>query len=173
MVEFLFYMFALTTLLGAGSVVLSRNPVNAAMLLIVSFVGTASLFIMLGAYFLAAVQLAVYAGAVIVLFLFIIMLLNVDASRKWKPSYFTMAAGFIAGLLMVLAILRLFKRGENFTTDTLSEAAPIGTTTQSFGVELFTTYMLPFQLAGVLLLIAMLGVIFISKRTKDEGKEGA
>ena len=173
MVEFLFYMFALTTLLGAGSVVLSRNPVNAAMLLIVSFVGTASLFIMLGAYFLAAVQLAVYAGAVIVLFLFIIMLLNVDASRKWKPSYFTMAGGFIAGLLMVLAVLRLFKRGENFTTDTLIEAAPIGTTTESFGVELFTTYMLPFQLAGVLLLLAMLGVIFISKRTASKGKETA
>ncbi|MCZ6672213.1 MAG: NADH-quinone oxidoreductase subunit J, partial [Verrucomicrobia bacterium] len=80
MVEFLFYLFALITVLGAGSVVLSQNPVNAAMLLIVSFVGTASLFVMLGAYFLAAVQLLVYAGAVIVLFLFIIMLLNVDAA---------------------------------------------------------------------------------------------
>ena len=67
MVDFLFYLFALITLLGAGSVIFSNNPVNAAMLLIVSFVGTASLFIMLGAYFLAAVQLAVYAGAVIVL----------------------------------------------------------------------------------------------------------
>jgi len=171
MVDFLFYMFALTTLLGAGSVVLSRNPVNAAMLLIVSFVGTASLFIVLGAYFLAAVQLAVYAGAVIVLFLVIIMLLNVDASREWKPSYFTMAGGLIAGILMVFAVLHLFKRGENFTTDTLSESAPIGTTTQSFGVELFTAYMLPFQLAGILLLIAMLGVIFISKRTSDKGKK--
>lgn len=173
MVDFLFYMFALTTLLGAGSVVLSRNPVNAAMLLIVSFVGTASLFIVLGAYFLAAVQLAVYAGAVIVLFLFIIMLLNVDAERKWQPRYFTIAGGAIAALLMILAVVKLFKRGENFTTDTLSEAEPIASTTESFGVELFTTYMLPFQLAGVLLLIAMLGVIFISKRTAEKEKEAA
>ena len=171
MVDFLFYMFALTTLLGAGSVVLSRNPVNAAMLLIVSFVGTASLFIVLGAYFLAAVQLTVYAGAVIVLFLFIIMLLNVDAERKWQAHYLTMSAACIAGLLMILGVLKLFKRGENFTTDTLIESDPIGTTTESFGVELFTTYMLPFQLAGVLLLIAMLGVIFISKRNTEKGKE--
>jgi NADH-quinone oxidoreductase subunit J len=169
MVEFLFYVFALVTLLGAGSVVLSRNPVNAAMLLIVSFVGTASLFVLLGAYFLAAVQLAVYAGAVIVLFLFIIMLLNVDSPKLLKPSYVTMAASSIAGLIMVLGLVKLFKRGENFTTDTLAEALPIGDTTQSFGLELFTKYMLPFQLAGILLLIAMLGVIFISKRESKKG----
>ena len=173
MVEFLFYLFALITLLGAGSVVLSRNLVNAAMLLIVSFVGTASLFILLGAYFLAAVQVAVYAGAVIVLFLFIIMLLNVGTAKKLKPNYLSLAASSIAGLILVLGFLKLFKRGENFTRDTLQDAPPIATTTQSFDVELFTTYMLPFQLAGILLLIAMLGVIFISKRTAANRKEVA
>lgn len=166
MAEFLFYLFALLTLLGAGSVVFSRNPVNAAMFLIVSFVGTASLFVILGSYFLAAVQLAVYAGAVVVLFLFIIMLLNVDTDSKVKPKLVAVAASIVAGLLMILGILKLFKRGENFTLDTLQDAAPIGSTTKSFGLELFTTYMLPFQLAGLLLLIAMLGVIFISKRGK-------
>ena len=170
MVDFLFYLFALITLLGAASVVFSNNPVNAAMLLIVSFVGTASLFIMLGAYFLAAVQLAVYAGAVIVLFLFIIMLLNVDAAKKVRPNYITIAAGGIAGLLMILGVLKLFKRGDNFTMATLSEVEPVGATTRVFGEELFTTYMLPFQVAGILLLIAMLGVIFISKRTKTARK---
>jgi NADH-quinone oxidoreductase subunit J len=173
MVDFLFYLFALITILGAGSVVLSRNPVNAAMLLIVSFVGTASLFILLGSYFLAAVQLMVYAGAVIVLFLFIIMLLNADAAKKMKPNYLTLSAGLIAGVLLVMGVLQLFKRGENFTTATLGEIEKLGSTTQSFGVELFTTYMLPFQLAGVLLLIAMLGVIFISNRTAKKGKEAA
>jgi NADH-quinone oxidoreductase subunit J len=170
MVDFLFYLFALITLLGAASVVFSNNPVNAAMLLIVSFVGTASLFIMLGAYFLAAVQLAVYAGAVIVLFLFIIMLLNVEAATKVRPNYITIAAGGIAGLLMILGVLKLFKRGDNFTMATLSEVEPVGATTRVFGEELFTTYMLPFQVAGILLLIAMLGVIFISKRTKTARK---
>jgi NADH-quinone oxidoreductase subunit J len=173
MVDFLFYLFALITLLGAGSVIFSNNPVNAAMLLIVSFVGTASLFIMLGAYFLAAVQLAVYAGAVIVIFLFIIMLLNVDAAKKVRPNYITVIAGAIAGLLMLLGVLKLFKRGENFTMATLSEVEPVGATTRLFGEELFTTYMLPFQLAGILLLIAMLGVIFISKRTATARKGAA
>jgi len=172
MVDFLFYLFALITTLGAGAVVLSRNPVNAAMLLIVSFMGTASLFVMLGAYFLAAVQVAVYAGAVIVLFLFIIMLLNVDVAERSRPSYVTLAAGLIAGILMILGTLELFERGENFTLITLQELDSIGASTQSFGVELFTTYMLPFQMAGILLLIAMLGVIFISKRGKEAGKKG-
>ena len=172
MVDFLFYLFALITTLGAGAVVLSRNPVNAAMLLIVSFMGTASLFVMLGAYFLAAVQVAVYAGAVIVLFLFIIMLLNVDVAERSRPSYVTLAAGLIAGILMILGTLELFERGENFTLITLQELDSIGASTHSFGVELFTTYMLPVQMAGILLLIAMLGVIFISKRGKEAGKKG-
>ena len=170
MVNFLFYLFALITILGAGSVVLSRNPVNAAMLLILSFVGTASLFVMLGAYFLAAVQVAVYAGAVVVLFFFIIMLFNVDAVREFKRNYISWAAGLTAAILMVLGVLQVTKRGENFTMTTLGELDKIGSTTKSFGVELFTTYMLPFQLAGVLLLIAMLGVIFISNRAPAKGK---
>lgn len=165
MVDFLFYLFALITLLGAGAVVLSNNPVNAAMFLIVSFVGTASLFVVLGAYFLAAVQLAVYAGAVIVLFLFIVMLLNVEVAEKVKPKWVTVSAGMIAGILMVLGVLAMFKRGDGLTMATLNEVEPVGSTTKSFGIELFTTYMLPFQVAGVLLLIAMLGVIFISNRT--------
>ncbi len=168
MVDFLFYTFALVTLLGAGSVVLSRNPVSAAMLLIVSFIGTASLFVILGAYFLAAVQLAVYAGAVIVLFLFIIMLLNVDQAVAVKPKYISLAAGLVATGLFVVGMFSIFKPGGDFSVANLSEVEAIGTSTASFGVELFTKYMLPFQMAGVLLLIAMLGVIFISKRTKEE-----
>lgn len=173
MVDFLFYLFALITILGSGSIVLSRNPVNAAMLLILSFVGTASLFIILGAYFLAAVQLAVYAGAVVVLFLFIIMLLNVDAVQHFKQNYIALAAGAVTGLLLIAGILKLVKRGDNFTLATLGEVENLGATTKSFGVELFTTYMLPFQLAGVLLLIAMLGVIFISTRNPGKEKESA
>ncbi|MBH53650.1 MAG: hypothetical protein CMI18_04810 [Opitutaceae bacterium] len=173
MVDFLFYLFALITVLGAGAVVLSRNPVNAAMLLIVSFMGTASLFVTLGAYFLAAVQVAVYAGAVIVLFLFIIMLLNVDAAEQFRPDYVTFAGGLIAAALMILGTLKLFERGENFTLLTLQELDPVGVSTQSFGMELFTTYMLPFQVAGILLLIAMLGVVFISKRDKETRKDAA
>ena len=69
------------------------------------------------------------------------------------------------GILMVLGVLAMFKRGDGLTMATLNEVEPVGSTTKSFGIELFTTYMLPFQVAGVLLLIAMLGVIFISNRT--------
>ena len=173
MVDFLFYLLSLITLLSAGTVVLSRNPINAAMLLILTFVGTGSLFILLGAYFLAAVQLAVYAGAVIVLFLFIIMLLDVEAARFRKPNYLGVVAGIGVGVVLVAAALALFKRGDHFTLETLRESVVVGASVKSFGVELFTTYMLPVQLAGILLLIAMLGVIHISKRTRESAEEEA
>ena len=173
MVDFLFYLFSLTTLLAAGTVILTRNPINAAMLLILTFVGTGALFVLLGAYFLAAVQLAVYAGAVIVLFLFIIMLLDVDAARSRKLHYPGLIAGIGVGVLLVAGALVLFKRGEHFTLATLRESVLVGASTKSYGVELFTTYMLPVQMAGVLLLIAMLGVIHVSKRTKESAEEEA
>ena len=173
MVDFLFYLLSLTTLLAAGTVVLSRNPINAAMLLILTFVGTAALFVLLGAYFLAAVQLAVYGGAVIVLFLFIIMLLNVEVARSMKLNYLGIVAGIGVGALLVAAALVLFKRGDHFTLATLRESVVVGASVRSFGVELFTTYMLPVQMAGVLLLIAMLGVIHISKRTSQSVEEEA
>ncbi len=173
MVDFLFYLFSLTTLLAAGTVILTRNPINAAMLLILTFVGTGALFVLLGAYFLAAVQLAVYAGAVIVLFLFIVMLLDVETARSGKPNYPGLVAGIGVGALLVAGALVLYKRGDYFTLATLRESVPVGASTRSFGVELFTTYMLPVQLAGVLLLIAMLGVIHIGKRTRDSSGEEA
>jgi len=164
MVDFLFYLFAVITVLSAVGIVLSRNPVNAAMMMIVSFVGVASLFVFLEAFFLAVVQVAVYAGAVVVLFLFIIMLLNVDAASKVKPKVLSIAAGAVAGGLLIVAILRLIM-GAGFTGETLESTEAVGNTVASFGMDLFTTYMLPFQVAGLLLLVAMLGVIFISKRT--------
>jgi len=164
MADFLFYLFAVITVLSAGGIILSRNPVNAAMMMIVSFVGVASLFVFLGAYFLAVVQVAVYAGAVVVLFLFIIMLLNVDTVARIKEHTVSVLAGCVAGGLLLIGILRLIMEA-SVNDVTLADAAPVGETVASFGMELFTTYMLPFQVAGLLLLVAMLGVIFISKRT--------
>ena len=113
MIDFLFYLLSLTTLLAAGTVVFNRNPINAAMLLILTFVGTAGLFVLLGAYFLAAVQLVVYAGAVIVLFLFIIMLLDVEAARAVKLNYLRMFAGIGVGMALVAATFGSVQTGRS------------------------------------------------------------
>ena len=143
------------------------------MLLILSFIGTAGLFVLLSAFLLAVLQVLVYAGAVVVLFLFIIMLLDVETDRKQKFKKFTLAASLTAFGLLTVAVLQLFALNDVLPlqepaniTQLPPPEAPLAYTTapKSFGYSLFTKYMLPFQLTGFLLLIAMIGVILISKK---------
>lgn len=180
MTDLLFYLFAGITLLSALAMVLLPNAVNGAMCMIVSFIGTAALFVLLEAYFLAILQVLVYAGAVMVLFLFIIMLLNVDReSPRTKPaklSIFASLAGFailstlIVGLFTDPAALPAppaIEVAENPTGLNPDNGIPFTTSAKSFGYSLFTKYMLPFQVTGFLLLAAMVGVIVVSKRVTD------
>lgn len=166
MVDFLFYAFAFLTLLSALGMVAARNPVNGAMFMILSFVGTAALFVLLEAYFLAAVQVLVYAGAVVVLFLFIIMLLDASKTEKLRPSTATLAASLIGLGLLAAGVVALFTVDGGLPA--ADPGAAVATTISAFGRLLFTKYQLPFQLAGFLLLVAMLGVIHISRRVKAE-----
>ncbi len=164
METFLFYFFAGLTLLCGLLVVanpFSRNPVTSAMFLVLTIVSLAGLFVLLHAFFLAAVQVLVYAGAVMVLFLFVIMLLDlkVEEQRRVKRLGWVsgaVAAGAVAGLLL-MAIAR---RG--------SDAGAVGPLaeggTRSLGRLLFTDYLLPFEIVSVLLLVAMVGVILLSKK---------
>jgi len=163
MTDLLFYLFAGLTLFAGLGMVASRNPVNGAMFMILSFVGTAALFVLLEAFFLAAVQVLVYAGAVVVLFLFIIMLLDVEHSSRLRPSTPTLVASLIGLGLLAGGVVALFtvEGGLPGMTDPGEATA---TTVAAFGRLLFTKYQLPFQLAGFLLLVAMLGVIHISRR---------
>jgi NADH-quinone oxidoreductase subunit J len=169
MPDFLFDLFALLTVLAAAGVVLNRNAVNAAMCLLLSFVGMAALFVLLEAYFLALLQVLVYAGAVVVLFLFIIMLFDVQGGAPRRP-YRPLAAvsGALALALLALGVLSFYRQGRLASPP----AAPGGgASLKDFGDQLFTTYLLPMQVTGFLLLIAMLGVTVLSR--KYEPKEGA
>ncbi len=163
MEDILFYLFSAAVLLSAFFVVVSRNPVNGAMFLIVAFVGIAALFVMLESYFLAVIQTLVYAGAVVVLFLFIIMLLDVEGSGKIRPKAISVVAAGLAFALLALGVVGLFASGRAGPEPELplQTAASLS---RHFGYELFTKYMLPFQLIGFLLLAAMVGVIYISKK---------
>jgi NADH-quinone oxidoreductase subunit J len=163
MQDYLFYGFALATLVCAFLVVanpFSRSPVTSAMFLVLTIVGLASLFVLLHAFFLAAIQVLVYAGAVMVLFLFVIMLLDLKDEEKQKFRSFSV----ISGLLGAGALLFIFAR-------TLLKDSPAGLKipgleggTADLGRLLFTDYLLPFEIVSVLLLVAMVGVVLLSKR---------
>lgn len=181
MLDILFYIFAAIVLISAFVMVISSNAVNGAMAMIVSFVGTAALFVLLEAYFLAIIQVLVYAGAVMVLFLFIIMLLDVDKSEKgYLKDKLSLAASIIGFALVAVLVWSAFAGGNHLPEPSLLPVLenptgegigmPFTTSSKSFGYSLFTKYMLPFQVAGFLLLSAMIGVIVVSKKhetTKD------
>ena len=176
-------MFSALTVLSALLVVLNPNAVNGAMYMIVSFIGMAVLFLLLDAFFLAILQVLVYAGAVMVLFLFIIMLLDVERASKVKPKVISTAAALVGFGLLVLGLGYLFLGGGDVSAATLAPVPEIpmqggstnpmefATASRSFGYGLFTKYMLPFQVTGFLLLIAMIGVIVLSKRLGPSGQE--
>ena len=164
MPDLLFYTFAFLTLVCAALVVVNKNAVNAAMFLLLSLVGVAGLFVLLDAALLAFVLLLVYAGAVVALFLFIIMLLDTTpgAMKPFKKT--TIVASALGGALLVLGVLSLTRRAV-LATPVTDAIAP---TLKHYAEQLFTTYLLPVQVVGFLLLIAMLGVIVLSKKFKTE-----
>lgn len=175
-VEYFYYFFAALTLVSALLVVISRNTVNSALFMILTFLGMAGLFLMLDAFFLAILQVLVYAGAVMVLFLFVIMLLDVERLEKTSPNWVTLLASLIGFVAIVMGALYVFCEPDSakLFVQQLPEVAPMPTesdpmafttSVRSFGYGLFSKYMLPFQLAGFLLLVAVIGIILISKRS--------
>jgi NADH-quinone oxidoreductase subunit J len=170
MIDFFFYLFAFLTLGGALLVVGSRNAVNAAMFLIISFLGMATLFVLLESYFLAVLQVLVYAGAVIVLFLFIVMLLDTQGGERKAFKILPGAAAGFAFVLLIMSVFTIFGKGELTDADSASVVAT-GSSLKAFGYQLFTTYLLPLQMTGFLLLVAMIGVIVLSKGSGKGGEE--
>jgi NADH-quinone oxidoreductase subunit J len=163
----LFWLFAFLMLAFGVSVVVNRNPVASALSLVVCFLCLATLFVGLDAYLIASIQVVVYAGAVMVLFLFIIMLLDLKAEERRKIN----RVGFIGGGLVALAfaaqifgVLNRFPRGNHpFPALNLPPGESLNDL-QKVGESLFSAHTLPFQIVGALILVATVGVIVISKR---------
>ena len=160
----LFWVFAALTLIFGALVVanpFSRNPVSSAMFLVLTIISMAGLFVLLHAYFLAAVQVLVYAGAVMVLFLFVIMLLDLKAEERRNARLLSL----VAGLVSVGAIIGLFIKSLHATKPGPGLPAPTAVgDTATLGKILFTNYLLPFEIVSLLLLVAMVGVILLSKK---------
>lgn len=166
----LFNVFALLAVVAAIGTVLNKNAVNAAMCFMLSLLGVAGLFVMLEAYLLAFVLVLVYAGAVAALFLFIVMLLDTHDTKPAPRRPITALASTVAAALMAVGVLTIYQHP--VSAGSAAPAAPaLGASLKLYAYELFTTYLLPVQIVGFLLLIAMLGVIVLSK--KLDAKEGA
>ena len=159
----LFWIFAAFMLLFGLITILHRNPVASALSLVVSFMALAALFVSLDAFFIGVIQVLVYAGAVMVLFLFIIMLLDLKAEKQRQVNLAAIIGGlvvagmFVAQLVMVLRRHPAGERALEPLTANPQDAYQIG-------VTLFTQYHLPLQVIGVLILVASIGVVVLSKR---------
>jgi len=163
MSDLLFNVFAVFTLATAAGVVLYRNAVNAALCLMLSLVGVAGLFIGLEAYLLAFLVLLVYAGAIVALFLFIVMLLDARGDVPAPVRKIPLLARIMAFVLVIAGISSFFARGQLESPDPAATPA-LGASLKLYAYQLFTVYLLPVQILGFLLLIAMIGVIVLSKK---------
>jgi NADH-quinone oxidoreductase subunit J len=166
-----FYVLAAVTIIGGLLVVSARNPVHSVLFLITAFFSAAGLFVLLGAEFLAMLLIVVYVGAVAVLFLFVVMMLDVDfAELRQGFAQYLPLGGLVAGVLaieMVLVSASVAAQGaagKNAMTDANAGAA---TNTEALGRVLYTDYVFFFQAAGLVLLVAMIGAIVLTLRHKS------
>ena len=158
--DILFYIFSAFALICGVMLLVSRNPVNSAMFLVLTIAFLAGLFVLLEAFFLAAIQILVYAGAVMVLFLFVIMLLDLKAEERRHIKFL----GVLGGLVSVGTILAIFVKSLHGTQLNTTRAPDFKAGTMELGHLLFSQYLLPFEIISVLLLVAMVGVILLSKK---------
>ncbi|MDZ7779666.1 MAG: NADH-quinone oxidoreductase subunit J [Gemmatimonadota bacterium] len=172
MMDILFYVFSAVAIGGALGVVLAKSPVGSLLFMVTTLASLAGTFVLLEAHFLAAIQVIVYAGAIMVLFLFVIMLLNLghDYVQDLRGGAFGVASFAVIGLMAGLLSRQLSGPG----TPTSGEGgAAIDAAIAEHGVvgaiaePLYTTYVVPFEITGILLLVAIVGAIVLAKRKVD------
>jgi NADH-quinone oxidoreductase subunit J len=171
MTVFLFFLFGGLTLVGALGVVLARNPVHSALFLVQTLLSVAVLFLLQDAELLAAVQVIVYAGAIVVLFIFVIMLLGVDRRESLTETLrFQRPIALALGALVLVEILLL--AGHTWATGAptasgvpISGGGDLGNNIQRVARVLFTEFLWPFQLTAVLLVIAVVGSVALARRS--------
>jgi NADH-quinone oxidoreductase subunit J len=166
----LFFFLSFVAILSALMVVFSKNPVYSVLYLIITFFALAGHYILLNAQFLAVVHVIVYAGAIMVLFLYVIMLLNLNKETEpQKTNFIKISATICAGLLMVIMVGSL--KGASLTTSPISVGQVDIGSIKNLGKVLFTDFLLPFEVASLLLLAAMVGAVMLGKEEKTSNKE--
>jgi NADH-quinone oxidoreductase subunit J len=168
-----FAVAAVIVLVGAIGVVVSRNPVHSALMLVMTLFGVAVLFVAQEAHFLAAVQVIVYAGAIVVLFLFVIMLLGVDREEavETEPLPRQRPIAIALGVMAVAELYLLARVQGSWATGAASQAGPIsgeGTNVEKLASVIFTRYLLPFEVTSALLVIAVVGAVVLARRPQRQ-----
>jgi NADH-quinone oxidoreductase subunit J len=158
----LFFIFAAMAVVGALSLILQRHPIHSALSLIVVMVALAALYLLLGAEFIAAVQIIVYAGAIMVLFVFVIMLLNAGEEERTNFSRMARYVGLPAGILLTLQLAYTVARAGSEHAHTAALTRP--SSTRELSLMLFSKYVLPFELTSILILVAIIGAVVLARR---------
>ena len=172
MIPGLFLGFAALFVLSSLLVVLHRNPVTSALFLVLAFCSLAGIYILLGAEFIGMVQVIVYAGAIMVLFLFVIMYLNLGRDREGSTaSRVRRALGWLIGAIVVSEGILFFSHRWAMGPESSVPPAPGVGNTQALGQILYSRYLFPFEITSLVLLVAMVGAIVIS-RGRGRGTEG-
>ena len=171
--ELIFYVFSIVMVLAAGAVITVRNPVYSALFLVLTFFSAAAIWMLLEAEFLAIVLVVVYVGAVMVLFLFVVMMLDINTDTlkegfiRYLPVALVVAVAMAAELLMVI-----WSKGRfGVEAFPIPPPNPAGhSNTQALGELLYTEYLLPFEVAGVILLVAIIAAIALTLRKRTDIK---
>ena len=164
-----FYLFSAVLIFSALMVIAARNPVHSVLFLILAFFNAAGLFVLLGAEFLAMILVVVYVGAVAVLFLFVVMMLDVDFAELKRGSLQYLPFGALIGLILVAELVMAGSVWvlKPAAKTALASATPPGVTnTAALGHILYTDYVYHFQIAGLVLLVAMIGAIVLTLRSR-------
>jgi NADH-quinone oxidoreductase subunit J len=165
-----FYLFALVAIASGVMVVSARNPVHSVLFLILAFFNAAGLFVLMGAEFLAMILVVVYVGAVAVLFLFVVMMLDINFARLRQGLFRYLPVGAAVGLILLAELVLIF--GSWIGAPDGSQTRPMApasemTNTEALGRILYTDYVYLFQASGMVLLVAMIGAIVLTLRQRD------
>jgi len=166
-----FYAFASILILSAIMVISARNPVHSVLFLILAFFNAAGLFVLLGAEFVAMILVIVYVGAVAVLFLFVVMMLDISFADLRKGAMQYVPLGLLLGLVLLAELVMLYSTwqfapqvADNLATPVLANSDVQNS--EALGKVLYTQYVFPFQVSGLILLVAMIGAIVLTLRTR-------
>lgn len=160
----LFIFLSIMALFAAGAVVASKNPVHSVLWLIVVFFSISGHYILLNAQFLAIVNLIVYAGAIMVLFLFVVMLMNLNADNEPPKRNNMFVASLIAGLSLMLVIIAALRKSDQVMNNQIMSHTGDDGLIEVLGRTLFQDYVVPFEISSVLFLSAMIGAVVIAKK---------
>jgi NADH-quinone oxidoreductase subunit J len=163
--KYLFYLFSIVAVLSSVMVLMSKKPIHSVLYLTLAFLAIAGHFILLNAQFIAIVNVIVYAGAIMVLFLFTVMLLNLNLAVEEKKSGLIRISAVIAAGLMFLTITGALKKADLTFTE-FKVQSQIGLV-KNLGKILFSEFRLPFEVSGILFLSAMVGAVMLGKKTGD------